>query len=383
MDLTLLAQALQQAEKESAASNPYNTINSVVDSVNWNPYNFSTTENVAGGAVKGLLSGLFGGLGQDYQANQSKQIYGSLDNIINGNLTKPDDMDLSVFAPLEKAGTLFGIQKAENAKEAAAQNEADYDKEVRKALLQRGQVLDPSGSRSMSIFDPVKDKEDEARLTAKAKILGENEAWGLGEGENPDSPQAKMKAKQTEGIDATRKEFNALQPVKDYEQASKAASALAKALKDNNAVTDQELVRYSILMIEPGMAVREGEAAAIANSQSIPAQLKGEALKALNGESTFDSRAREGIKNLARRAYEGHYKNYDKAFNYYQGVAKGKGLPEDQSISYLGKPITVDEIGLGSDSQQTADLGSFIRQAKASGLTKEQARAAWAAKGGK
>ena len=80
--------------------------------------------------------------------------------------------------------------------------------------------------------------------------------------------------------------------------------SLKKALKDPGAVADQELVRYGIL-IEPGMAVREGEQAALANSASIPDEWRAEMAKALNGESGLSPKTREGIKRLAMRALRG------------------------------------------------------------------------------
>lgn len=196
----------------------------------------------------------------------------------------------------------------------------------------------------------------------------------------PESPQYKAAQASREDLDNLRKEYNALDPVKDFQKVSAAADALSGALKDKHAVTDQELVRYSIQMIEPGMAVREGEQNAVSSSQSIPDAWKGQLSKALSGGSSLDDSVREGIKNLAIRAYNAKATKYKTATNFYDDIASSRGyITPGRSISYLGSPAAAESIfGSGITNIGAPDLASFIASAKARGLTKEQAQTEWA-----
>lgn len=347
MDLTLLAQALQQAEAKSAASNPYAPLQQVTESVNWNPYNYSNTENAVGGGIKGLLSGLFGGLGDNYQAEQNKQIYNALPGIIEGNLVKPDDMDLSVFAPLEKAGTLFGIQKKQNAIEAKAQNESDYDKEIRKALLTRGTVIDPSGAKSISIFDPVKDKESEAAATARGKVKGENSSFEASGKANPDSPFEKK-------VVDLRNQFDKQEEVQNFKYVQRLSNQLVETLKNPDAVADPILAKMAVQFVEPKLAVNAGEAAGLAASTSIPQEWKGMIAKALDGKSGLPQDVRQGLLQIAKSAYTAHGKAFSKPYNLYKEEADKFGIPIDR-ISNLGEPTSFEAFTGSGESDHSSD----------------------------
>jgi hypothetical protein len=188
----------------------------------------------------------------------------------------------------------------------------------------------------------------------------------------PDSPQYKLRVNNREGLDNLRKQYEGLQPIKDFQQVSTAADALAGALKDKHSVTDQELVRYSIQMIEPGMAVREGEQNAVAGSQSIPDAWKGQLNKALAGGTALDDDVREGIRNLAMRAYSAKAAQYTKATDYYNNLALSRGLlGNNESISYLGAPASAESVFSKSSNLGIGDLSLSDVQAAAKA---EQAR---------
>jgi hypothetical protein len=192
---------------------------------------------------------------------------------------------------------------------------------------------------------------------ARNKVLGELEAYGVNQDGSglkvedvPGSPQynAKIKAqenkfKENEGLINLRKEFNALDPVKNFAKATQAATALSGALKDKGKVADQELVRYSIQMIEPGMAVREGEQNAVASSQSIPEEWKAKMKSALEGQSVLGDDIRAGIERLASRAYNSHKGLYDQAFDMYGNEAKMQGFDPGR-LSYIGQAPSAETI---------------------------------------
>ncbi len=153
--------------------------------------------------------------------------------------------------------------------------------------------------------------------------------------------------KEVEGaVDSLRKEYNSLQDVKDFAITKKAADAMSGALKDKKAVTDLELTRYAILMIEPGMAVREGEQAAVLKSGSLPTQWKGTLDKVFTGESALTPEIRSGLLNLAKRAYNAQKSNYDKAYDFYRKEAENKKIDPNR-VAYLGQAPADTEIFAG------------------------------------
>lgn len=161
--------------------------------------------------------------------------------------------------------------------------------------------------------------------------------------------------------DALRKEFTALPEVKNFSLIDTAAKVVSQAVKDPSSVATQELVRRAVQLIEPGMAVREGEQAAIMASQSIPDQFKGEISRALNGEGGLAAETREGIMRIAERAYKTQAEKYKTTKDYYEGLAKERQLPP-KSISYLGEPTNWDSIvGKPAGSKMDA-LQSILRE---------------------
>lgn len=163
----------------------------------------------------------------------------------------------------------------------------------------------------------IKFEEEKARAAAAGKAAGE--------GVSPNF----------EKQDALRKEFSGLPEVKDFSNVMRSADALTKAIEDKSSVSDQELVRRAIQMIEPGMAVREGEQKAVGLSQSIPEAWKGELDKALTGGTALSDDVRAGIKRIAKRAYDAQAKTYEKTRKFYEEQATKRGF-DPRAISYLG-----------------------------------------------
>jgi len=92
------------------------------------------------------------------------------------------------------------------------------------------------------------------------------------------------------------------------------------------AANDLELVRGAIQAIEPGMAVREGEQAAVASSQSIPDEWKGALNKALNGGTGLSEDVRQGILRIAARRYSEYRDAFNQKHGAYAGLASGSRI---------------------------------------------------------
>jgi len=149
--------------------------------------------------------------------------------------------------------------------------------------------------------------------------------------------------KSREMEDKLRLEFNKLPEVKNYGLIKIAAETVGAAVQDPSAVADQELVRRAVQLIEPGMAVREGEQAAVAASQSIPEQFKGQLNKVLRGEGSLGPQLRQGVLRIAERSYTANTRAYTQAKDFYEKRAIERGL-EPRNISYYGAAPSFEEI---------------------------------------
>lgn len=321
----------------------------------WQP-DMSTWSPVTQGVTsfgKAFLSGLLGNYARQNASDQLSKVVTALPQLRTDpySVAVPDGVDADAFNVLKGS-----------------------------AILKN----DALNTQRQNALSDLMQKVGIAGLTKKAEIMGEAQGKEAIYGDlknDPNSPQYKVEKDKLDTLDTLRDKFNKLPEVTAFSQVQRAASAMSGALKDKGGPSDLELVRYSIQMIEPGMAVREGEQNAVLKSGSIPDQWKGALNKSLENGTELSDTIREGLKRLASRAYEAQKTSYDKALTYHQGLAEGRNLLQPgSSISYLGNAPDSTEV-FGS-AQTTLDPKSFAQKALAQGLTKEQARAAWAAHSG-
>lgn len=318
------------------------------DRSTWTP-----TQNIGVSAAQSFIGSLLNSLGANSEAKQLQSAAAILPQLYAdpNSVAMPEGMDPEAFQGLRlsaaRENILRGIKK----------------QEMEQSII--GDILSKRAGAQIALENagPMKLAEKTAELQA------------LDASSSPDAPNRKNAQLNLENVESLRKEFNGLQDVKDFSSVLKAANAMSGALKDKSKVSDQELVRYSILMIEPGMAVREGEQSAVASSQSIPDAWRGELSGALEGGSKLSDKTREGLQRLASRAYESKKSNYDKALGYYQGRAVERNMPADQSISYLGKaPASEDIFGATSPAiEETIKDPTAMKSALAAILEKKKA----------
>jgi hypothetical protein len=245
------------------------------------------------------------------------------------------------------------------------------------ALLEKSQEEEKAKIREALAAEMEKMRlETELKRSPEALTFIEKEAKAKKAGELAAEGPAGSK-KQTD-LDSLRKEFTGSPEYKEFSAVKSSADALKEALKDKSAVSDQELVRRSIQMIEPGMAVREGEQKAVALSQSIPDAWRGELNKALKSGTALSDEVRDGIKRLAGRAYTAQRSRYEDTRGFYEGLAEERGY-ERRKVSPLGAAPSWEEFtGGGADkrgaSEEQLSPQEFIAQLKRSGASKEEAK---------
>ena len=149
--------------------------------------------------------------------------------------------------------------------------------------------------------------------------------------------------KKEDELKVLRTEFANKPEVKTFPLIEKEAQLLFQAVKDKVPMADLEIVRRAILVIEPAMAVREGEQAAVSNSQNLPDWLKGEANAALGTGARLSDSARDAILRIAERSYNTTKMQYDRTTNFYKKEAAAKGI-DPERINYIGDARSLKDI---------------------------------------
>ncbi len=135
-----------------------------------------------------------------------------------------------------------------------------------------------------------------------------------------------------------RQEFADLPEVKKYKNAIPAYQAIVKAAETNNPQADINLIYGLAKLYDPDSVVREGEYDTIANSQSIPEWLKGQAQR-LAGGGKLTADTKKQIKEQAAIRINAYKGEYDGARKSYEEIATGRGLETKNIFPAVGAQI--------------------------------------------
>jgi hypothetical protein len=154
----------------------------------------------------------------------------------------------------------------------------------------------------------------------------------------------KGSAKQGEMSESLRKEFDQLAPVKNYNQALPAFSAIKDAASRNTTSSNINLVYGIAKLYDPNSVVREGEYASIANSPNIPERIKGYASYLQGGGKLSENT----IKQIVTEG-EGRFKTYEDQYhavrNDYKSIANKTGIDETLVFPSDRKILTAPSVG--------------------------------------
>lgn len=139
-----------------------------------------------------------------------------------------------------------------------------------------------------------------------------------------------------------RKEFAGLPEVKKYKEAIPAYQAVVKAAQSGgpmgNKQADINLVYGLAKLYDPESVVREGEYATIANSQSIPEWVKGQA-QALVGGGNLTKETKKLIMEQAKIRLDSYKSEVDGARKGYDEIAKRGGLEPRNVFVPVGQQV--------------------------------------------
>ena len=391
MDLNQVFAVLQQADQQAQKTNPYGGFESISDQLGGVITKAAGSGNYGFGEILGasLLDGLMGGVaqhyGNEYRADQNKMAMDSLANIWKGgDAAKPDGMNSNVWASISGPGQLFKAQRDIENQQLGLKADLELRNDVKKAMITEA-VKNPYSPFSQKILqglgisadapaqpapeaapmvsgpgmspgsgnfaaDPL-DLSKFANAATAGNMIADNVAAAASKPKTmqdylmqAQGNQAAAEAAYKRDLEAPdrsfkdvgdlRNEFQKKPEVVSFIQSDIGIKSLRNAIKDPSATSDLELVRGAIQAIEPGMAVREGEAQAVQQSGSIPDQWKGALNKALNGESGLPDDVRKGILRIAERRYTEYATKFNDSKSFYEGLAQKRGL-DPSAITYM------------------------------------------------
>lgn len=310
------------------------------DTSTWSP---GTTAAVTAGQA--FLGALLNRYGQIQEANQMNAVSQILPQLYSNpaSVAVPEGVDESAFETLRA-------------------------NQVKNKLI--GEAT--AGQKIKDLFTAAQIGGYQKKLETQGEIAGKQEAYkdlGVTDPENP------IEKKVVE----LRDKYNQLDEIKDYKYVSRLSDQLVRVLQDPSSVSDQALAKMAVQFIEAHLSTTSGETAALAGSGSIPEGWKADISKSMNGGTALPAEVRSGLLRLASASLTAHGNAYKKAYD--QGVNEAKlyGIDPTRVFS-MGPPVSFEQ--LTGKNVPLPNIKLFADDAKARGLSKEQAQAEWLKLGG-
>lgn len=284
------------------------------DSSTWNPL-----QKLGVGALQSFLGTALGEYGRQQDAVQLEKVAEVLPQLYANPsaVSAPEGVDPEAFGALK----LNAIRRA-----------ADTDETIRNSMGQSGIAIGPDGKASV-----IGGYSQALRDIISAKTPPTNF-----DPNDPDSPIYKRNKDIEAKVADLRGELDKREETANFKYVNRLSNQLVKTLANPSAVADPMLSKMIVQLVEPRMAVNAGEAAALAGSSSIPAELKGILAKGLSGKSSFTPEVKKQLLDLASGAYEAHSKAYAQTYELFKNEAEHFGI-DPARISSIGAPASFEK----------------------------------------
>jgi hypothetical protein len=282
---------------------------------------------------------------------------------------------------------MFGAAGTDYKQRAAAeyQNILLGGNPKRKALPQE---LFTKGQNQRTIFGLLQDKESADKLEA-AQTKDADRKQALKDYETKLGIKSELEntggKKSIELADSLRKELGGKKSLNDFAEVKNRVEVLKKAKNDPTAISDLDYVYGAAKVLDPASVVRESEAGMVIQSSSIPSALLGYFNKLTTGGQALSPEVRDSLFKLVKRHYDSRATEIGKELDRYESLANKRGVAPEDVL-----PFTRNDLLMADDSAPETEKGgmggdmlSFLTEAKKSGMSREQARAAWEAQGGR
>lgn len=297
----------------------------------------SMGKNIGASFGTALLAGLLGGAAKRSTDTENREMLSVMDDYLAGDEQVKADLGAR-YPGLPKLGALMAVTKLQN-EAATAQKAQELN------LARESDILKDTDPRRLT-FEQQKGATENKTLLARQSLLSPGEVSQAREIEKAKiGAQGPLGSKKPEEyVDQLRGELSKTPEYQKFSTASQGFQVLLKAKADPSKVSDLDFVYGTIQAIEPGMAVKEGEQAAVQNSQSIPDGLKAQMLAAMNGTAVLKPETREAIIRLAARRYNEYQASYESLRGGLSARATRLTGIANPDISFLPKLGTAEDL---------------------------------------
>lgn len=132
-----------------------------------------------------------------------------------------------------------------------------------------------------------------------------------------------------------RKEFTAQANVKKFTDSIGPYQSMLKSAPIDTAVADVDMLYGLATILDPESVVREGEYATLTKTQSLPEQLRGEVLRALNGQGRLSQETRAKIMDIAGNRVGSYRERATADVERFSGLAQRFGMDRNLVIQDL------------------------------------------------
>ncbi len=402
VNLDAIFQSLVAADKEAEQNSPFRGFEDLSNNIGTmilkGAPDYNMGELLAGGLITGLVGGAAHNMTEGYRDKQNSLAQAVLQGSLTGNsIERPSGMSPSIYSGLNNAGSIFALEN--RLANAAEDRKAQYQLELER-LKENRQAKNDAALAILKAkaehpyqagkIDQVFGLSDQAAAPSGVATMGTQsgavatpglQAGSLTTGNDAasiyqknlealqgnESLAAQLTQRRLNAPDRLmdlRKEFSGKPEIQDFVASDIGFKSLQKAINDPSAASDLELIRGAIQAIEPGMAVREGEQAAVAASAAIPDQWKGAIDKALTGQSSLSPDLRAGILRIAQRRYNEYATKFNTARDFYRTQAANAELDPD-GVTYLSPAeIQPDPVMTTADGKRWRQEGNHMVEVK-------------------
>lgn len=324
--LSLLGDDTQQAIR---AENPYYRLQAVPSEIGQAATQLAGQqgrkglgESLAWGVGSGLLSGLLGGAGDQYQQTLTDRYLKAAQT--PGATAESSELPPGLFGKASRTGEMFRMQNALDQRASAQKFQQDRAAKMADLLAERGYSMTPEGKLEQ-FFDPVKLDADKARKTEAAKKQGELDAYaGTEPGSGADLLNP-ITGKKTELEEKARSELKTAPLAADLQDIKANFETLVDSYQYNDKAATLAMVSSFARILDPGGTVKEGEVKNVENTQSFLASF-GLTIEGLfSGKQSIGAEAKQAMIRAAGAKYNKFGANYLSLLDTQKNLVKRKG----------------------------------------------------------
>lgn len=161
-------------------------------------------------------------------------------------------------------------------------------------------------------------------------------------------------------ITALRKDYESGKGTNRYREAAPILASMIKSVSDITSMADLDFVYGMAKIFDPTSVVRESEMGLVIDSQSMPAQLKGQLEKILNGEAVLQPQSRQDLVRAASTRVNEYYTQAQAEAEDFTGIAERLNIDPRNVVRPLEAMPSFGPAGGGRQPLYTSPAGEAV-----------------------